>query len=564
MIVTLLIWLYAAWLCFAYGWGFLFLLSKLLKETEFHFKLPIILITGLCVLTVLSEYESLGIKIDLAANLTLMAGAILLSILFISQKDYQQFEKTVGTKPWRIFSGIVFALIVISLLEVSTHTPSNADTGIYHAQAIRWIETFRVVPGLGNLHGRLAFDSAWLVLSALFSFSFLGGLSYHQSGSIIFLFSLLYFWSGFTNLLSGKFKVSSMIKTALIPIAFITLAIEASSPGTDLPVSFLIWIILLFWLEAVENQNTGEIWKVLVIFLAVVTVTIKLSAAPLLLCLIPFIYFWIKKQNIKPLPIALAISGLAVLPWLVRNVILSGYLVYPVSALDLFSPDWKIPKSLVDSESQAVIAWGRHPGWGQANVFALSFQQWVHQWFINQTINRKVLFLLTTFSPLWFFMSSFLKRYHPKETTPTLPIFITAYCGYIFWFFTAPDFRFGYGFIIFICLLTVIEIIRALPRINISINHLINPLLILSMLVFQGWFLARSFHPRDFSSRIIFPMDYKHLPTQPCQLDNLTIFCASQYYECWYDPFPCNPYPPENIELRGPTLQDGFHPLSVK
>lgn len=53
------------------------------------------------------------------------------------------------------------------------------DTGLYHAQAIRWIEEYGVVPGLANLHSRFGYNSASFALSAFFSETWLIGRPMH-------------------------------------------------------------------------------------------------------------------------------------------------------------------------------------------------------------------------------------------------------------------------------------------------------------------------------------------------------------------------------------------------
>ena len=66
------------------------------------------------------------------------------------------------------------------------------DTALYHAQSIRWIEEYGIVKGLGNLHCRLAYNSASFALSALYSMAFLGGQSYHcAAGFLAFLLALV-------------------------------------------------------------------------------------------------------------------------------------------------------------------------------------------------------------------------------------------------------------------------------------------------------------------------------------------------------------------------------------
>ena len=49
--------------------------------------------------------------------------------------------------------------------------PTNTDSGGYHFNAIRWINAFPIVPGLGNLHGRLAFNQAFFPYAAALNFS---------------------------------------------------------------------------------------------------------------------------------------------------------------------------------------------------------------------------------------------------------------------------------------------------------------------------------------------------------------------------------------------------------
>jgi len=47
--------------------------------------------------------------------------------------------------------------------------PEIYDTGLYHLQAIKWIEEYAVVPGLANLHGRFGFNPNIFTFYALTS-----------------------------------------------------------------------------------------------------------------------------------------------------------------------------------------------------------------------------------------------------------------------------------------------------------------------------------------------------------------------------------------------------------
>ena len=53
----------------------------------------------------------------------------------------------------------------------------HVDTELYHGQAVRWMEEYSAVKGLGNIFRRSAYNSSFLCLQALFSFKFVFGQS---------------------------------------------------------------------------------------------------------------------------------------------------------------------------------------------------------------------------------------------------------------------------------------------------------------------------------------------------------------------------------------------------
>lgn len=66
------------------------------------------------------------------------------------------------------------------------------DTTLYHIQAVHWIEEYGVMPGLGNLHNRFAYNSAFMPLQALFSLRWLIGNSLHTLNGFICCVFLVY------------------------------------------------------------------------------------------------------------------------------------------------------------------------------------------------------------------------------------------------------------------------------------------------------------------------------------------------------------------------------------
>ena len=68
---------------------------------------------------------------------------------------------------------------------VAATMPEVYDTALYHNQAIQWIEESGVVKGLGNLHNRLAYNSSFFALQALFNWASVCGQSLHGMNSFI-------------------------------------------------------------------------------------------------------------------------------------------------------------------------------------------------------------------------------------------------------------------------------------------------------------------------------------------------------------------------------------------
>jgi hypothetical protein len=564
MVSSLIIWTYIIIFSYIYGWTIVDGIGRLFSiTTDFgRFSKPLIILTGLCGINTFVAFLSLFMNLGWQAQtIFLLLGLILGWRMWNRHIDLPSIKPALI--PWWLWT---FGLLVfLTVLEYGTHAPLNPDTGIYHAQTIRWIETFPVVPGLGNLEGRLAYNSNWLVINAFFSFSFLGIRSFHVLPGAFVLVALFYFMEGTYKLFREKVTVVNGIKTLLIPLVFYLLRTQISSPGTDFPVTIWIWITFLIWLDSAEKlieprKRTISLEEILIFIFPIYLVTIKLSASPLLL----FSVFILIRHTPGKISTAIKLSILALIvlsPWLTRNLILSGYWVYPIPMLSVFSPnwDWKIPLNRVVQEQRVNQAWARIPGENPDAVMAMPLLNWLRVWFQNHTINQRSLVLGAVFSPIIFLVSSLL--FHHK-----FPVFryfsyayLFSYCGFAFWLLTAPDIRFGFGFIIITLLLSASPLgFWILDKVPLQ-KSLIFFMMSL-IVVYQAFVLYHSIRFSSLVERVILPEDYNGLPTSPCDIHGFTLLCADYYDECWYGPFPCIPPGSANsqVELRGETLQSGF------
>jgi len=548
MLTTLILWVYITFILITYGYGSLLLLKRIFSWDQLErIPLPILALLGLMAVNIIAPALSLLIPLGLIANVIILAGAL---ALFRSAWRYINLSHT-----FKLPDALSLFIILLAgwlILENSTHVPSNPDTNLYHAQTIHWIESFRAVPGLGNLHTRLAYNSNWLVLNALFSFAFLGIQSFHALPGILALLCALYFFHGIFEIDFHKFRLSPLIRLFLFPITFQIWASEFSSPGTDLPVSLLIWVVLTLWLEAYERDESLWGWRAGIGFvLSLTAITFKVSAFPLLL--LP-IYTWIKSISKKQFKICLMIPLLgiiALLPWMVRNLIVSGYWIYPIPILVPLSPvvDWRMPPESIAGEVRGITSWARQFSL-QPDISSAPLWEWMPFWLSKQTLTQRFILLIAALLPPFFGIYALIKR------RVLHPVWISAYAGVLFWLLSVPSFRFGYGFLIVMCLLILSPIVIALAGLT-KVNGLM-PAVKWGLILYLGVMLFLSTDFPSLTSRWLLPESYRDFSTVPCNIGDVAIQCAKRYNQCGYQAFPCVPKANPLLELRGPTLQDGF------
>jgi len=569
MLATILISLYSIVMLVIYGAGFLSFARKVLKiqpaepptlwQAGFAGFIPLIWITSLI---------SIFLPISETAAFLLLIGAVGLAIgLVRSHPDWvtvwrQSFQKQ------HILTWLTICISLVTTLVLSTLKPGNSDTGLYHAQAIRWIETFPVVPGLGNLHSRLAYNSNWFPLQAGFSFAFLDLRSFHLMGAVLTGLCLVYFGGGLQGLIKADLRLSHWMRLAFLPLTFYVLASEISSTGTDLPVTLFTWVILCVWLDTLEKPSGSPDWRhVLLVSLPVMLVSIKLSAFPLLLVtlwvLVPGLRTNVGRRTIWSTIIFVL---LFCLPWLARNVIISGYLVYPQTMLDIFNVPWKMPIQGVKDEAEWIVSWARFPRMDKELVLAMPVTQWAPMWFDDLSKNRQIILLVLAAAPFgfglaaltaWiFFRKSFKDWFHPF--TLSLPLWLVTYTGILFWFFSVPRYRFGNGVLMAGLVLVVLCGLGLFRSILKPMTRFIPSGLAVLIIGYTVFVLATSYDPKTLPVRWILPADYVNLPTEPCGFSNFGVACATQYQQCGYKPFPCVPQVVPNVYMRGKSFGDGF------
>lgn len=569
MLAAILVGIYSFILLVLYGAGFLAIASHLFSmETEHPPTLVQTALAGFLPLVFLTSLLSIFMPIDSTAAILLLVGGILLAIWLNAKCRSWINTWVVGFQALSPLTWLTAGIALITTLILATLKPGNSDTGLYHAQAIRWIVTFPAVPGLGNLHSRLAYNSNWFPLQAGFSFAFLDLRSFHLMGAVLTALCLAWFTGGLRELFNGRKHMSAWMKTAFIPLTFYVLASEISSTGTDLPVTLFTWVILSLWVETREDPHGEWDWRhVLLITLPVMLISIKLSAFPLLLVTVWQLVSRIRSKNgIRRLVMTIIFVLVLWAPWLSRNVIISGYLAYPQTVLDVFDVPWKMPLKSVQDEAEWIVAWARFPRTDKDVVLAMPVTQWAPMWFDDLSRNRQLILLILAAAPFGFGLTAlasfsiFRKRVKGwfRYFSLTWPVWLVTYVGILFWFFSVPRYRFGNGVLMTGLVLIVICAISLFRDVLKPFTRIAPYAAVCLISVYSVFVLVNSADPKTLTDRLLLPANYVNLPTEPCRFGNFSVYCATQYQQCGYNPFPCVPQSIPDVYMRGSSFGDGF------
>lgn len=404
---------------------------------------------GLALLTATLEVASLLGPLHTAAHLGAAAvGAAGLGQLAGRQLLARQWQQVRHWHP--LAQGLALLLLGYALFIGAMPSP-NLDTGIYHAQSVRWLEEVGVVPGLANADVHIGFNSAWFVPEALFSWGRYVGSPLQVLNAVFFILFGWYCLAGFDRLLRRRARLADVGRLLLL-LAMFQLLSDLASLSPDPAVALLLFFIVLQVLELpAPSPGWGlTVPQLLVVVLCLFATTVKLSTLPVLL--LPAWWLVAARRNLSGrLLLALGACGVVLIgPWVARNVVISGYLVFPV-ALDVLPVSWKFPLAEMRLHSDYIKEFARNRDlYGRLSVLHTPWQFWVPIWWrTQQSVGKAVLLalpvLLVASPPLAWWQ-------YRRGQLPLVPQLLLALAltlaGALFWFALAPAFRFGLGFLL--------------------------------------------------------------------------------------------------------------------
>jgi len=580
MVALLVSWFAVLIVFYTFGDVIVSVYNSVIKKEERYSFIDTILL-GMCSSTVLIMLTSFFVP----SNYVVLCGLVLFSVAYwLANK--KRFSKIfwIYSQKIRLLPKAYIAIILIGVVLILLHAtlaPVWVDTSYYHIQNIMWNDQYHVVPGLANLQPRFGFNSNYYLLCSVFGLKPLFGQ--YIFGVHTFCLALVFVW------LVYKTSISKVITTPVVAFSTFFLFVfvyklHITSPSSDLLPNLLI---LYLFLKVIFDAGTLKKYPLLFLAVPVFCLTLKLSSFAVCLFSAYVLWLCIREKSYKKLSFFLIYASLIFIVWCARTTIITGYVIFPYPALDIFSFDWKVPAQYVIDQKEYIQSFARVDNIPMQEALAMNISEWLPKWwqvgmFYYFPVLNKVLFILSVASVPLMVILFFVSKKYKSNYLYLSGIWLIALGGFIFWLFSAPDFRFAYGFIIPLALLPFIVIFSILEnKLSLQPETVKKCCLILSfviVLLIGSQVIRWVYYQRD-EKQSFFALFYKPEPVSrtkelrglryeeelrfvPYQINNVTLYTPTIETHCYDCELPCSLDFTGGLEMRGETLQEGFRTKS--
>jgi len=461
-----------------------------------------------------------------------------------------------------VVCAVALSALAIWLGARSQAAPSVFDAGLYYLQTMRWLNEYAIVPGLGNLHGRLAFNQSALVWAAALNFYPLGGGGRSFANVFLVLLSFLSAGLFLKNAVHQNGDghharcIPAIALLFLSPALFMPVLIRqwTTAPMPDVAVMLLQFAIFAGFLVELGAWARGEAGErpllATIAFLAASAITVKLSTAVFSMCIICFCIFRAWRAGGREAVLQMLFLPFCVIAiWVCRSYILSGVPVYPLAVARL-PFEWSVPVERLQEEARWISGWAREPGvhWSQVPADGA----WIAPWFTRVRDNPLVVQPLCGALALVF--SSAVLALTRRSSMPGHPrvwaCLAPPIASMAFWFLTAPDPRFTLGAVW--CLFAAVAAVFYLEARAHQWGKGLLFVLPLVFLVSNAAFLQPLLDGRGSGSEgAVASIGVQQSLLRARVTDSgLVVSIAEKDGRCWDAPLPCAPHFDAGLALR--------------
>lgn len=360
--------------------------------------------------------------------------------------------------PWksrRALSGLVLLLVIAIGLSLQTPGPvTGFDSGLYHLAVISQSLDFGALPGVGNLYAPYAYHNGLFPFTGFLSAVTASDQAFRLINGLLFLMALLDLYVRWVTRVTkpGTYVVA----VGLFVVALLTLPLGDFwffSPTPDTAVFILYIVFTAYLVDALAAVDALDVDRSL--GYALVVGAIAGSIRPLYLLPVAIaILVVVLRQRRAPSELvrsrifvgSLAIAGSVVVFGLARDVLLSGWLWYPLGLVSL-PVEWMAPDPAPVRD--VALAFNRAGYTGSEYMWSATGWDWVSLWISDYLpMNRGTLALLAGLSIIAIVsMAVHRSRQAPQRfwfamSLAVVPSLLTV----VVWFVaTPPAFRFVWG-----------------------------------------------------------------------------------------------------------------------
>jgi hypothetical protein len=559
MILVVLFWIITSFICLTFGHICLSVIRKFcpIESTDpldlqwfFQFTL------GISAITFLGNIVNNWIAISLAFFISISVISLLYSVYNLRAVIKLIKRAFRYVKEQSVIIHLSLFVVIIIGASKTTMLTENMDEMGYYLSTVKWIESGPTVPGVALLNGRLAINSAWHMSSAIFAFDFLYEGGAYDLNALMFCFvfiiglkaGLRLYKSESTSVLADLLLLSALV----FPFHNLIDSMDADYPSIFIGICLISQVLRRIDHKHLLRIDSGYyIYLIVSLFLFTVK---PFSGLFLLYPLFVSLRYSLRNKHVHLIILAV-ISFLYVLPWLYKNYLISGYVIFPVGILDVFDPEWKLPIEYVRNMSLVVSEFAKveliradylYNGVGHLDVI-----DWFPTWIDNNWKLAIGKFIIITWPicAILVLSETVLLKNKSSQWIFKLILFLVT----LFWFLYFPSIRFGWAFLLSFIILSISDITNYLKISNKSVFYAVALLVSLSLC-------------RNSIKTMKMFIDHPHLfvpePT-PTLKNYKTIKTNMTYYqsetEYCYDILPCVPgHNPWTIYQRTTDMSDGF------
>lgn len=376
----------------------------------------------------------------------------------------REVAAALGGRPRRVV--LLFVLFGVAVAAGAFNAPLHPDTGLYHFQTVLWQHVAPLPLGVANLHFKLAFNQLWFTVASALWLPAFEVTAVFAVNAVIAVFVLLGLAQrALDEEVPERHSYSTLYALLALAVLALTVFRGTGSPNTDYPAAWLN--IYAFYLgarmleSAAAGDRRAQAWErdyVLLAALVLLAFTTKLSQLPLAL-LPALVVTGMHRGRVPRFPLLrvhAAAAALLVL-WALRGLGLSGCALFPHPATCVPGLAWAVSGSEAARYTEMIRAWGRGitsgvmpPDWSWLPAWLGHMYQYKLVWLLQLLCAGGIAILAAK----KIYLRLVPPRHRALHAEPQLPaahfaaLWSVALAGLAFWFFAAPDVRFGYGYLV--------------------------------------------------------------------------------------------------------------------